>query len=120
MKVRTIIRYSEAFKLEVVNKYAEGCMSQSEICKHYDIRGSATLNHWLRKYGKESLLNRIIRVEKHDEKSKLKNLEKENQKLKNALAEAHMRQITHESFLQVASEMMGISIAELKKKLGAE
>jgi transposase len=118
MKEVKVVRYSEAFKLEVVKRYEESSLTRQEISKLYGIKGSITLNRWLEKYGKESLLNRIIRVEKPDERKRLKELEAENQKLRNALAQAHIKQVTSESFLEVVSEMMGMSIDELKKKLG--
>jgi transposase len=118
MKEVKVVRYSEAFKLEVVKRYEESSLTKQEIRKLYGIQGSATLDHWLVKYGKESLLNRIIRVEKPDERKRLKELEAENQKLKNALAQAHIKQVTSESFLEVVSEMMGMSVEELKKKFG--
>lgn len=118
MKRKTIIRYSESFKLEVIRKLEEGSMSHGEIRNHYGIKGSETLNKWLRKYGKDNLLNRVVRVEKPNEKSRLKALEDENKKLKEALADAYLRKITAESTLEVAAEMMGLTIEELKKKLG--
>lgn len=118
MERKTIIRYSESFKLEVIKQYEEGKMTRKEICCHYGIRGSETLNKWLRKYGKYNLLNRVVRVEKPDEKSRLKALEEENKKLKEALAISYLKQITAESSLEVAAEMMGLSVEELKKKLG--
>ena len=118
MNKMKIIRYSEAFKLEVIRQYEEGKMTQKEICRHYGINGAETLNNWLRKYGKSNLLNRIIRVEKPNEKSRLNALEAENKKLKEALASSYIKQITAESSLEVAAEIMGLTVEELKKKLG--
>lgn len=118
MKRKTIIRYSEAFKLEVISKYEEGKMTQGELRAHYGISGAETLNKWLRKYGKYNLLNRIVRVEKPDEKNRLKELQKEVKQLKEALADAYLRKVTAESTLEVAAEMMGLTVDELKKKLG--
>ena len=118
MKKKTIIRYSEAFKMEVISKYENGAMTRNEIYSQYGIRGAETLNKWLRKYGKYHLINRIVRVEKPDEQSRLKSLEQENKKLKEALADAYLRKVTAESTLEVAAEMMGLSVEELKKKLG--
>lgn len=118
MKEREIIRYSEAFKLEVLKELENGFMSKKELSDRYGIKGTETLTNWARKYGKESLINRVIRVEKPNERDRLKELKKENQKLKDALASAYLKQITAENFLEVVSEMMGTSVAELKKKLG--
>lgn len=118
MKETKIIRYSEAFKLEVINHFENSHLSRGEVSKLYGIKGAETLNQWLRRYGKDSLVNKIIRVEKPNEKHRLKELEKENKKLKEALAYAYLKQVTAENFLTVVSEMVGISVDDLKKKLG--
>jgi transposase-like protein len=118
MKEVKIVRYSESFKLEVIKHYETSGLSKHEICILYGIKGADTLSRWLSKYGKSSLLNRIIKVEKPDEKSRLKELENENKKLKEALAHAYLKQVTAENFLSVVSEMTGISIEAIKKKLG--
>lgn len=118
MKRKTIICYSEAFKLEVVNHYESNRLTMQETSKIFGISGSETLKNWLRKYGKASSLNKVIRVEKPDEKNRLKELEKEVKKLKEALADTYLRKVTAESTLEVAAEMMGLTIDELKKKLG--
>ena len=57
-------------------------------------------------------------MEKPNEKSRLKELELENKKLKEALAHAYIKQVTAENFMVVVSEMTGISIEDVKKKLG--
>ena len=113
-----IIRYSESFKLQVIKEYSESNLTIKELHDKYGIRGGVTIQTWLRKYKREDLLNKIIRVEKPNEKSKIKTLEKENQILKNALAEAHLKQIMSESFLEVMSEELGLSLEEVKKKYG--
>ena len=118
MKKRQIIRYSESFKLQVIKEYSESNLTIQELHDKYGIRGGVTIQTWLRKYKREDLLNKIIRVEKPEEKSKIKALEKENQVLKNALADAHLKQIMSESFLEVMSEELGLSLEEVKKKYG--
>jgi transposase len=118
MKRKTIISYSEAFKMEVVRHYESNGLTMGETSKKFGISGGATLKNWLRKYGKSSSLNKVIRVEKPDERSRMKELEQEVKKLKEALADAYLRKVTAESTVEVAAEMMGITVEELKKKLG--
>jgi transposase-like protein len=118
MYKKTIIRYSEAFKIEVVKRYENSDLTMTQIRSIYGIKGCETLRGWLRKYGKETSLNKIIRVEKPDEKNRVKELENEVKKLKTALADAYLHKITAENTLEVAAEMMGITVEELKKKLG--
>ena len=118
MKKKTVILYSEAFKREVVKHYESSGLTMQETSKLYGIAGCETLKNWLRRYGKASSLNKVIRVEKPDEKNRLKELEKEVKKLKEALADTYLRKVTAESTLEVAAEMMGLTVEELKKKLG--
>lgn len=118
MNKKIVIRYSEAFKIEVVKRYEETGMTQVEIKEMYGILGNQTISNWIRKYGKESSQNKILRVEKPGELDRLKALEKENDKLKKALADAHIKQITTESFVEAVGDLMGMSVEELKKKFG--
>lgn len=118
MKKKTLIYYSEAFKMEVVKHYESSGLTMGETSRLYGIGGAETLRIWLRKYGKETSLNKVIRVEKPDEKKRMKEMESEIKKLKEALADAYLRKITAESTLEVAAGMMGLTIEELKKKLG--
>ena len=57
-------RYSEAFKLQVVREIEEGkhasCHAASQA---YGIRGLMTVPRWIRAYGKEHILRKVIRVE---------------------------------------------------------
>ena len=118
MNKKTITFYSEAFKMEVVKHYESSGLTMQATSKMFGITGCETLKNWLRKYGKSSSLPKVIRVEKPDEKNRLKELEKEVKKLKEALADTYLRKVTAESTLEVAAEMMGLTVEELKKKLG--
>lgn len=113
-----IIRYSESFKLQVIKEYSESNLTFKELSLKYGIKGGVTIQTWLRKYRREDLLNKIVRVEKPNEKDKLKSLEKENQALKNALADAHLKQIMTESFFEVMCDELGLTVDEVKKKFG--
>jgi len=49
--------------------------------KLYDIRSSGAIRYWLKKYGKEQLLSKIVRVELPEEVAWNKHLEKEKLEL---------------------------------------
>jgi transposase-like protein len=115
---RKIVRYSETFKLQILKEIEDSNLSIPDIQKKYGITGGETIQHWIRKYGKMNLINRIVRIEAPNEKNRLKELEKENQKLKIALADAHLKQITSESFLEVMCDQLNMSMEEVKKKFG--
>lgn len=113
-KQRSILRYSNAFKLMVVDEIERGKMTIEEVRKIYDISGAATIQNWIKKFGKLHLLNKIVRIEMRDEASKIKQLEKQKKELESALAQAHLKIIAYESLIEVAEKKLGI---ELKKNL---
>ncbi|MDR2382601.1 MAG: helix-turn-helix domain-containing protein, partial [Prevotellaceae bacterium] len=48
---KTYNRYSICFKEKVVQEVSEGS-SISEVCRRYGIKGAATVQGWLKKYGR--------------------------------------------------------------------
>ncbi len=119
MRRGTMVRYSEAFKLQVVSELESGKLgSIAEANRRYGVSGQETVKGWLRKYGKGHLLPRVIRVEKYDEKDRLRELKRENDRLKKALADSHMKAVLYENWLDVACEELGVAdVAGFKKKL---
>jgi len=88
-KQRIINRYSNCFKEKVIQEISSGS-SISEVCRRYDIRGTNTVQFWLKKYGRTDLLNTVLRIKMRSEDDKIKQLERENMRLKIALGEAVM------------------------------
>jgi len=116
---KTLTRYSEAFKLQVVNELERGKLSGvSEAMSRYGISGGSTVSYWLQKYGKNHLLNKVVRVETTDERNQLKKLKKEVRELKMALADAHLDLVIEEGYLEMSCKAMGVSVDEYKKKVG--
>ncbi len=119
MERRPERRYSEAFKLQVVSELESGKLgSIGEANRRYGISGTRTVRGWIRKYGKEHLLPRMIRVETPNEKDRVKELQKENERLKRTLADTHMKAVLFESWFEIACEEFGVTDLEgFKKKL---
>jgi transposase-like protein len=114
MKEQKIIRrYSTAFKQKVVTEIENGKLTINEARRVYDIRGDGTIQIWLRKLGKEHLINKVIHIEMKDEPNRIKELEKQKKQLESALAQAHLKIITLESTVKVLEEKTGV---RLKKK----
>jgi len=107
---RRILRYSRAFKQKVVNEIESGQVSISQARKIYDISGGATIQHWLRCFGKGHLLNTIVRIEMKDEHDHIKELQKQKQALESALAKAHLKILSLETMIDVAEEHYRIDI----------
>ena len=84
------VRYSSAFKLKVVEEIDRGSMTINQALKVYGIGGHHTVQGWLKKYGRESQLPDTVRIQMKDELSRIKELEKENALLKQALADKEL------------------------------
>lgn len=115
------LRYSEAFKLQVVQELESGKLGGvQEARERYGIGGNETIQRWLRNYGKNHLLGKVVRVEKPGERDQLRVLKRENDELKRALADAHMKSVLYESWFEVACEELGVTdLDAFKKKLAA-
>ena len=112
-----IRRYSEGFKLKILDELSTGKYSKRQLSNIYGLR-SSTINDWIKKYDRKDLMNTRIMVENQDEISRLKSLQKEIEVLKKLLLKKDLDQMVSDSYLEVAAEMMGYkNVAELKKKL---
>jgi transposase-like protein len=108
------IRYSEAFKLKVVQEIEKGRLTISEASRVYEIYGT-TIYKWLRKYGKNHTIRRYVRIEMKDEKSILKEKEDRIKELESALASVTLHNICLQTYVDVVNE--NISEAEKKTSL---
>jgi transposase-like protein len=113
--VKEFKRYSISFKKHVVGELESGG-SFSFLQKKYDIRGAETIQKWVKLFGKNHLLNKRVRIETMDEKSRLKELEEENRRLKMALADSIVATKMLETLISVANEEYK---TDLKKNFGS-
>jgi transposase-like protein len=110
------VSYSEAFKMQVVEEIRQGKFaSMLQAQKAYGICGMTTIQQWIKKYGKEELLPKRIRVETMTEIDELKEAKKRIRDLEKALADSHMDYCLERAFLEIACEQMGTSREDLKK-----
>jgi transposase-like protein len=114
------VRYSEAFKHQVIKEVEDGYCSIEQARQKYGIKGTGTVQYWMRRMGKLASLPKVIRVEKPDEKSRLKELERQIKELKNALAETQVRCVIAESQFEIVCEDQGLDPEAVKKKLDEE
>ena len=113
-----VIKYSEAFKLQVVREIESGSYSCCYAASNaYGIRGAVTVSRWVRHYGKSHLLKKVVRVETADERNELKRLKAECRRLKEALADAHLDLRLEQAYLAISCKRSGDDdVAEFKKK----
>lgn len=116
--MQSVIRYSEAFKLQVVRELEEGrYQSPCEAGRAYGVKGQGTVAYWLRRYGKNHLLRKVVRVMKPDELAEVKELRQRVRDLERALADAHLDARLDGAYLQFACKAAGIEdVAAFKKK----
>lgn len=117
MKPHKIIRYSEAFKRQVVEQIQSGKYSSIKQARRaYGIRGAMTINRWLERYGNKDLLPKQIKIMSRNEIDETKELKKRVRALESALADAQMRSLLNEAHLEIACERMQTDIETFKKK----
>ncbi len=109
-----LIRYSSSFKQQVVRELESGAGIE-ELRRRYKIGGGSTIQGWLLKFGKNHLLNKVVRIETMEERDRLKQLEAENKKLKMALADSLMAQRCLEVLIEEANKEYK---TDIKKNFG--
>lgn len=112
---QTIIRYSQAFKQQVVSEIESGKRTITEAKHAYDIKGAETIRLWIKKMGKNHLFAKVVRIEMPNEKDTIKELKKQKKDLESALAREVLKNLALESLVEAAGEHYG---ADLKKTFG--
>ena len=72
---KVIRRYSEPFKLKILDEITTGKLNNKQLEKLYGI-APTIINEWIRKYGPQDLMNTRIKVETKDEITRIKALQK--------------------------------------------
>jgi len=116
--MRVAIRYSEAFKSQVLRELEAGkFVSVMAAARAYGVSGVGTIRYWARKYGKTHLQGKVVRVETPKENSEVKELRKQVRELEKALAYAHIDSKLDAAYLRIACRRAGIEdVEDFKKK----
>ena len=116
--MKEAMRYSDAFKRSIVEKVERGMYASiSEAQRKNGIRGSETLEKWIKKYGRKDILPKRVRVETMNEIDELKAARKEIKELKAALADAHMDRCFKSAFFGHSLRANGNDGGSVKKTL---
>lgn len=113
--VRQAIRYSEAFKMQVVGEVEKTGQSYDRVRRKYGIKGSSTVSRWVRQYGNGSM-GKMIRVERAEEINELKALRERVKRLETALADANLDLALERAYVRLACQRAGIKDVEGFKK----
>ena len=113
------VRFSEGFKLHVVEEVESGRISQSEASRKYGILGHSTILKWCRKYGRHTsqrgTRNTEMRMDKKE--TELLLLQNEIKALKQELEDARFKNVVWETLVDVAERELKVPI---RKKYGAK
>lgn len=116
MPLKPAIRYSQAFKLQVVREVETGQHGAQALQRKYGIRGKSTVMQWVRQYGRGQI-GKIIRVERPQEINELARLRTQLRQAKEALADAHLELALERGYLAVACERLDQRVEDFKKKV---
>ena len=99
------VRYSEAFKLQVIKELERGDFrSITEARQRYGISGGSTIHKWLKKYHRADILPKRVRIEMPNEQDQIKKLKKQVRNLEKALAETRVNEIINQAHFEVLGE----------------
>ncbi len=115
----TIKRYSESFKLAMLEELSKGNCTKHELTQRYGL-GGATLNRWIKKYSRKELESRKVRIEMPGEVDKIKKLKKRIAELEKALVDTQLDHLHATALLECALEELGTEKEEYEKKRGAK
>ena len=104
---KVVRRFSESFKLKVLDELATGKYSKRELSKIYGV-ASSTFNGWIRKYDRKDLMNQRIMIENTDELGRIKALKKEIEQLKKLLVKKDVDALIQDSYLESSRQGSGL------------
>lgn len=114
--IKPSIRYSKAFKIQIVAELERDHLTVAEVRRKYGIRGAGTVEQWIRLYG-NGTRGKIIRVETPEEINELKQLKERVKRLESLLADANIDLALERAYTQIACRRAGIEdVEDFKKK----
>ena len=121
MNPRIIRQYSISFKRQVIADLEGGRFDSIETARqHYGIGGMDTIQKWLRKYGKNHLLPKVVIVQKPNERDRICQFKQQVAELQRALGQTQAQNVLNAEFLKIACEELDCDIEVFKKKVGTK
>ncbi len=115
-KSRPAVRYSEAFKMEIVRELEGGLINNDQIRRKYGIGGCYSIRRWVSKYG-NGTIGKVIHVKKPEEINESDQLKRRVRALEKALADSNIELALERQFTRLACERAGVKdVQEFKKK----
>jgi transposase-like protein len=115
-EIKPEIRYSEAFKMQLVRELERGGINFEACRRKYGVGGAYTLHRWVNQYGNGSI-GKVIRVEQPEEISENEQLKRRVRALERALADTNIDLALERQYTRLACRRAGIDdVAEFKKE----
>jgi transposase-like protein len=109
MTKKTVKRYSEAFKRQVIREYENGD-SMADLKKKYGITGGSTIPNWIKKYAKQGFRHELVRIQSAEEADRVRELEEQVEELEQALGRVVLEKLKIESILEELEETYGVEV----------
>jgi transposase len=115
-EIKPAIRYSEAFKIQIVRELESGTIKIDQIRRKYGIGGCRSIRGWLGKYG-NGTVGKVIRVEKREQIDELAALKKRVRQLEALVADGQVDLAIERATSELLAKRAGIqNLEEFKKK----
>lgn len=105
-------RFSESFRKEQVQLIETGQVTTSEVARMYQVKAE-NVRRWVKKYGTKPQPKQIV-IHSSDDYNRLRELEKDNQKLKEHLGEQFVQLEYYKKLVEIAKERLG---SDFEKKI---
>jgi transposase len=102
--------------MSVVRELETSGLAFSALAAKYGIKGTATVQRWVRKYG-NGTRGKVIRVEKPEEIDQTQKLKERVRVLERTVGSLHVELALERAYTEIACERAGIEdVAAFKKK----
>ena len=110
---REVRRCSLAFKRRVLEEVESGKFASIQAAGvHHGTIGATTVNGWIRRFGKNHLLAKVVPVEQVDEADRVMELRGQVARLEKALGGAQAESLLNTEYLRIACERIGSRVEE--------
>lgn len=114
---KNVLKYSESFKAQVVREIETGKLAScNEAALRYGIRGGTTVYQWVRKYGRNHLIGKVVRVETVGERDELKRLRQRIRELEALVTDQALDLAVERTYVKLACREAGIEDMDAFKK----
>jgi len=113
---RNIYRYSTAFKKRVVKSVESGEYKISQAKRMFGCSFNS-IYRWIRKYGKNYKIGKVIKVQDKDERDRIKELEEEVNLLREERDMSKLKNLALENLIKIANKEFN---TDIKKNFGSK